>query len=54
MRVKTDFYCTQEKRQYKRGQKYEGKRTDINHLLDVEVKEDKKHPKTRKRKIEKK
>jgi len=34
MIVKQDFYCTQEKKSYKKGDKYTGSRKDINHLLE--------------------
>lgn len=50
MKVLKDFFCTKERKKYKRGDEYTGSRTDINHLLEQPKKEDKR----RKRKIEKK
>ena len=47
MKVKIGFYCTKEKKTYKAGENYTGKRKDIKQLL-----EDKKHPKTKKAAIE--
>jgi len=32
-KVLKDFYCIKEKKSYKKGEQYTGKRTDIDHLL---------------------
>ena len=37
MIVIKEFYCTQEKKTYKIGDLYKGKRTDINHLFEKEI-----------------
>lgn len=43
MKVKIDFFCIQERKAYKAGDEYTGKRKDIAHLLE----EDKQEPKTK-------
>ncbi len=58
-KVKTDFFCIKTKKKYKKGDDYKGKRTDINHVLEPEEvqkpkKENKQHPKTKKKAISKK
>jgi len=63
-KVKTDFFCIKTKKYYPKGSNYDGKRTDLNHVLEPEKevkkvvkkpkKEDKQHPKTRKGAISKK
>jgi len=35
MKVKIGFYCTKEKKAYKVGAEYKGKRTDLKHLLEA-------------------
>jgi len=40
MIVKQQFYCTQEKKTYKVGDLYKGKRKDIDHLFQVEIEVD--------------
>lgn len=40
-KVKIAFYCIKEKKSYKVGKEYKGKRTDLNHLMEG-FKEDKK------------
>ncbi len=47
MKVKIRFYCTKEKKEYKVGDEYTGKRKDLGKLLDAPKKEDKQHPKTK-------
>ena len=37
MIVVKDFYCTQEKKAYKIGDLYKGKRTDLSHLFEKEI-----------------
>jgi hypothetical protein len=34
-KVKINFFCIQEKKAYKKGDEYKGKRTDLGHLLEV-------------------
>lgn len=36
--VKLDFYCMETGVAYKKGDKYEGKRTDLEHLLEPVIK----------------
>lgn len=50
-KVKIDFFCIQEKKAYKAGEDYTGKRTDLDHVLEPETKQ---HPKTKKGATEKK
>ena len=50
--VKLDFYCMETGVSYKKGDKYEGKRTDLEHLLEP-VKTEKKERKPRRKKAEK-
>lgn len=38
MKVAKDFFCIKEKKAYKIGDEYKGKRTDINHILDIDIK----------------
>jgi hypothetical protein len=33
-KVKIPFYCTKEKKSYKAGKEYKGKRTDLKHLME--------------------
>lgn len=49
MIVIREFFCTQEKKRYKEGDKYTGKRKDINAFLKMD---NKKHPKSKKKAIE--
>ncbi len=57
-KVKTDFFCVKTKKNYEVGDEYRGKRTDLDHVLEPESKpeppkkEDKQHPKTKKKAIE--
>jgi hypothetical protein len=37
-KVIKDFYCTQEKKTYKKGDEYTGKRTDLQHVLEAQKK----------------
>ncbi len=53
-KVKIDFFCIKTKVNYKAGDDYKGKRTDIDHVLEPEKKENKQHPKTKKGAIQKK
>ena len=43
MKVSKEFYCLEEKKSYKKGDTYKGKRKDLSHLMEgkKEVKEDK-------------
>ena len=56
MKVTKQFYCTQEKKVYKVGDEYTGKRTDLLNNVEQPVKEVKepKEDKRKKRNIEKK
>lgn len=37
-KVIKDFFCVEEKKEYKAGDEYKGKRTDIPHLLEPKKK----------------
>ena len=57
-KVKTGFFCIKTKKNYPKGSNYNGKRTDLEHVLEpvkkVVKKENKQHPKTKKGAISKK
>ena len=40
-KVKKEFFCIQEKKSYKVGDEYTGKRTDLNEYLELEAKQTK-------------
>lgn len=41
MKVKKQFYCILEKKTYKEGEEYKGKRKDIDDYLDKKTKKEK-------------
>ena len=47
-KVKIQFFCIQQKKTYKVGDDYTGKRTDLEHVLEPKTKQ---APKTKKNKL---